>query len=129
MNRRRKGAALIEFAIFLPVLFLITMATLETCRMIYLRQSLKIAAYECARLAIIPGATSSDIQAQCDAILQGRKIETYKLTCTPASPDALKLGDHFTAEVEAPASEAAIVGSWFYQNKTLREKVVIMAEY
>lgn len=97
--------------------------------MIYLRQSLKIAAYECARLAIIPGVTADDLQAQCDAILQGRKINQYKLVCTPSDPSALTMGDHFTAEVQAPASEAAVVGSWFYQGKTLHEKVVIMAEY
>jgi hypothetical protein len=41
----------------------------------------------------------------------------------------LKLGDYFVAEVEAPATEAAVIGSWFYQGKVLKEKVTIMAEY
>ncbi len=129
MSNTRRGAALVELAIFLPLLFLIAMATIETCRMIYLRHSLKIAAYECARLAIIPGVTASDIQLQCDAILMGRRIQQYKLTCTPSNPQELQLGDLFVAEVEAPASEAALVGSWFYRGKLLCEKVTTMAEY
>ncbi len=129
MRRNRKGAALIELAVFIPILFVISIATLETCRMIYLRQSLKIAAYECARLAIVPGVTAEDIQAQCDAVLLGRKIDEYTLTCTPADPQQLRVGELFKAEVEAPATEAAIVASWFYSGSSLKEHVVIMAEY
>lgn len=53
----RSGAAMIELALFLPVFFMITMATVETCRVLYLRQSLTIAAYECARIGIVPGVT------------------------------------------------------------------------
>jgi hypothetical protein len=96
--------------------------------MIYLRQSLKIAAYECARLAIVPGVTEEDVQAQCDAILPGRKIENYTMTCNPPDPTTVKLGQHLTIEVQAPATEAAIIGSWFYQGKVLSESVTIMGE-
>ena len=44
-KRRRRGAALIEFAVTLPLLVLILFATIEACSMVYLQQSLKIAAY------------------------------------------------------------------------------------
>ncbi len=50
----RRAAAMIEFAICMPVFFLLAMGTIETCRMIYLRQSLKLAAYECARIELHP---------------------------------------------------------------------------
>ncbi len=125
----RHGAALIELAICMPVFFLITMATIETCRMIYIRQSLKITAYECARLGIVPGATSATLQSQCDLILLGRNVRGYQFSCVPADPTTLKYGDLFKTSVQIAAKDSAIVGTWFYRNKVFNESVTIMAEY
>jgi TadE-like protein len=125
---RRSGAAMIEFAICMPVFFLIAMGTIETCRMIYLRQSLKLAAYECARVGIMPGMTPDVLQSQCDVILGGRRIRNYQLVCTPPNPADLKFGELFKTTVTVSAQENALVGAWFYQNKILSESVTIMAE-
>ncbi len=119
---------MIEFAICLPVFFLIAMGTIETCRMIYLRQSLKLAAYECARVGIMPGMSPETLQSQCDVILGGRRIRNYQLVCTPANPADLKFGELFKTTVSVSAQENALVGAWFYQNKILSESVSIMAE-
>ncbi len=120
---------MIEFAVCLPVFFLITVATIETCRMIYLRQSLKIAAYESARLAILPEINPGSIQNQCDVILLGRNIKNYSLSYTPADTGTLKFGDLLVTTVEAPAAENALIGSWLYGDQTVSESVTIMAEY
>ena len=125
----RPGAALIELAICLPVFFLITMASIETCRMIYIRQSLKIAAYECARFGIVPGATSEVLQSQCDLILLGRNVRGYQFSCVPADPRSLEYGDLFKTSVQIAAQDSAIVGTWFYRNKVFTESVTIMAEF
>ena len=119
---------MIEFAICMPVFFLIAMGTIETCRMIYLRQSLKLAAYECARVGIMPGMTPDVLQSQCDVILGGRRIRNYQLVCTPLNPADLKFGELFKTTVTVSAQENALVGAWFYQNKILSESVTIMAE-
>lgn len=125
----RHGAAMIEFAICMPIFFLIAMGTIETCRMIYLRQSLKLAAYECARVGIMPGMTPDVLQSQCDVILGGRRIRNYKFSCIPANPADLKFGDLFKTTVTVSAEENALVGAWFYQSKVLSESVSIMAEH
>ncbi len=119
---------MVELALFLPVYFVITMATIETCRMLYLRQSLKIAAYECARLAILPGAKADDVRTQCDVILQGRRVRNYTFSMNPPDPKTLKYGDIFVATVEIAANDNALVGSWFYSGRKLVESVSIMAE-
>lgn len=118
-----------ELAACLPLLFLISMATVETCRMLYVRQSLKIAAYECARLGIVPGTTQEVLQIQCDLILQGRKINGYQFSCNPPDPSSLRYGDHFKTSVQVSAKDSSIVGTWFYRNKMITESVTIMAEY
>ncbi|MGN6133371.1 MAG: TadE/TadG family type IV pilus assembly protein [Aureliella sp.] len=125
----RRGGALIEFAVCMPVFFCITMGTIETCHMIYLRQSLKIAAYECARLGIVPDMTRDTLEDQCDVLLQARKIRGYRFDCEPADPKLLEYGQLFTVEVSASADENALVGSWFYQGKTMSESVRVMAEH
>lgn len=129
LRNRRKAAALIEFAACLPVFVVIVLATIETCRMVYLRQSIKIAAYECARLGITPKTTKEMLQDQCDVILRGRGLENYTFTCTPDDPSTLKYEDTFTTSISISASEAALTGSVFFQNKTFTESVSAMAEY
>ncbi len=96
--------------------------------MLYLRQSLKIAAYECARLAIVPGISAEDVQDQCDVFLTGRKIKNYTLTSNPVDPTSARYGELLTMTVQVPAKENALVGSWFYANKVFSESVTIMAE-
>ena len=128
-RRQRLGAAIVELALCLPIFFLIVMATVETCSMIYLRQSAKIAAYECARLGILPEMTKETLQDQCDVILQGRRIEGYTFTCVPDDPSTLGYEDLLTTTVTIPSSEASLVGSWFYAGDDITESVTIMAEY
>lgn len=128
-NARREGAALIEMALFLPVFFMITMATIETCRVLYIHQSLSITAYECARIGIVPGMNRDAIDTQCELILNGRNVRGGSLQLDPANPASLRFGDILTVTVSAPADRNALVGSWFYQGKTLTETVKIMAEY
>lgn len=128
-RQRRRGTALIEFAICMPVFFAITMGTIETCRMIYLRQSLMIAAYECARLGIVPEVTSDSVQDQCDVILLGRGIKKYELECSPQDPSTLQYGEIFKTTISTPAEENALVGGWFYRGKVISASVSIMAEY
>lgn len=128
-SNHRAGAALVELAICLPVFVLITFATIESCRMIYVRQSAKIAAYECARVGILPGVTADAMRDQCDLILDGRNIRSYVFSCDPADPSLLKYGDILTTRVQVSCKDNALIGSWFYRNKQLNETVSIMAEW
>ncbi len=75
----------------MPLFFAITMGTIEVCRLLYLKQSIKIAAYECARLGIIRDATGG-LQAQCDAILVPRGIKGYVFNFSPSNLGSLKYG-------------------------------------
>ncbi len=128
-SKKKNGAAIVEFALFLPLFFMITMASIETCRVLYLRQSLTIAAYECARLGVIPGMSLEALEFQCDSIVDGRNIRNVTLTVDPPDLSSLHYGDPLTVTVEAQADDNAILGTWFYRGRTLRETVVILGEY
>lgn len=128
-TKLRSGAAMIELALFLPVFFIITMGTIETCRMLYLRQSLTIAAYECARMGIITGMTQDSLKIQCDNILLGRKVRGAVMKVEPADLQSLQFGDILAVTVEAPADDNALLGTWLYRGKQMVETVKIMAEH
>lgn len=64
-------------AIVLPIMFLITLGTLETCEGIFLLQKIEIAAHEGARAAIKKQGTHKDVQAAVELYLNARGI-TYK---------------------------------------------------
>ncbi|MCA9065651.1 MAG: pilus assembly protein, partial [Planctomycetaceae bacterium] len=70
----RSGAALVEFALVLPLLLLILMGALETCSMLYLKQTLHIAAYEATRVTLVPNTTSAQVNFAAQQILNDRRV-------------------------------------------------------
>ena len=58
---RRTGAAMVEFAIVSPLLFLFFFGAMEFCRVAMIRHTADNAVYEATRVGIIPGASSTDV--------------------------------------------------------------------
>lgn len=73
-HRRRFGTAVIELAIVLPVIVLITFGTLEICDGIFLRQKIELAANEGARVAIRKGSTKAEVEAAVKKNLDARGV-------------------------------------------------------
>jgi Flp pilus assembly protein TadG len=124
----RRGAAITEFALVLPLLVLIVFATIETCSMMYLQQSLKIAAYEGARIALVPGTTSGNVQAAVNQVLDDRHIGSATVTITPGNYSSAAVGTYIRVTASAPAKGNSLVGAWFYGGKTLQSSVEMMKE-
>lgn len=104
------------------------MATIETCRVLYLRQSLTIAAYECARLGVIPGMTLETMELQCANIVESRNIKNATLIVDPPDIASVGFGEPLSVTVEAGVDDNAMLGTWFYRGRTVRETVVILGE-
>lgn len=87
-----------------------------------------MAAYETARLAIVPGITRDDLQTMCDVFLRGRRIDGYVLQLS-AEPESMTYKEPYTVSIEIPAERCALVGTWFYHGQLFKESVTIMAEF
>lgn len=124
----RRGITAVELAICLPVLVLVTLATIEACTMIYLKQSLKIAAYEAGRVAMVPGADPENLAAQCDLLLSSRNVQGYSVASDPPNPSRLDRGNFFRISVSAPCVGNSFLGGWFYEDRLVTESVEMMAE-
>ena len=128
-RRRRRGVAATEFAVCLPIIVLLVIGTIEACSMIFLKQSLAIAAYEGARTAIIPGATKAQVEAACQQILTDRKVTGGTVTIKPTNIDALNPGEFVDVTVSAPCSSNSVVPIRFYRGRTLSSTASMMIEF
>ena len=93
--------------------------------MMYLKQSLKITAYEGARTGVVPEATSVNVEFQCSSLLDGRNIEGYTIVMDPANPAALNEGDFFQVSISAEYSANSLLGSWFFADKTVTQSCAL----
>lgn len=128
-GRNNSGAAAVEFAVISPVLFLLFMGTVETCRFIYLRQSLTIAAYEATRIALIPKSTSGQVVAAANNILTDRGIKGASITITPSDFSSAPIQSFIEVRVTAPANSNSLVKVNFFAGKTLVGRCSMMKEY
>ncbi len=73
---RRRGATLVEFAVTLPIVFLLFFGMIELSRLFMLQHSADTAAYEGARNAIVPGAKPQDAVLAASELLRAAGIKT-----------------------------------------------------
>ncbi len=127
-NQRRRGIAITELAVCLPVLLLISISVIELATLIFAKQALTIAAYEGAHRAVQPAATAADATAAAQAILDQRRITGAQITVTPANLAAVNIGDFFTVQVTAPAAPNTIGIFQQFAGITLDSQAVAMKE-
>ncbi len=102
---KRDGAALVEFAVCLPVLVLIVLGSIEATSAVFVRQSLVVAAYEAAREAVRRDGTSTDAEARAREVLDQRKINSARITITPANLANVQRGSEVTVQIVAGMQE------------------------
>jgi Flp pilus assembly protein TadG len=86
--RSEAGAELVEFALVLPVLLLVFGGIIDFGMLLQRQQVVTNAAREGARLAVLPGYTTSDIQARVTAFVReglNSTTETPVATVTPVT--------------------------------------------
>lgn len=92
----------------LPIIVLVTFATIETCTALYKKQYLEIVAFEGARVGVVPGAESANVMYKCETLLQAANVVDYTITAIPSDPTTLEAGDYFTVEITAPLSSNTV---------------------
>jgi hypothetical protein len=126
---QRRGVAVVELAICLPLLILIVFATIETCRMIHLQQMLKVTAYEGARIGITPHATFVNVNFQCETLLDSQNIKDYSISLNPADPSMLTPGDFFEVTLTVDYAPNALLGNWFFSGQQLTQTCALRTDY
>ncbi|MDG2014697.1 MAG: TadE/TadG family type IV pilus assembly protein [Pirellulaceae bacterium] len=82
-RQTRKGAAAVEFAMVLPVLFLLLFGCYEFGRANMIRHTTQAAAYEAARVAIVPGATAREARQTAAYFLSTSGVRLFDIDIKP----------------------------------------------
>jgi len=103
-------------------------ATIEACSMVFLKQTLSIAAYEGVRTAISTGATADDVEQVCDQVLLDRGVNGGTVSIVPNNVAGLTLGDLVDVTVSAPCDGNMVLPNMFYRDRTLSATASMMTE-
>ena len=125
----RRGAAVVETAIVLPVFVMIVLGTIEACSMIFLQQTLEIAAYEGVRTALVKSANLGNVQGACQQVITNRNLHGAVITVTPSNFDQQPLGTFIRVSVTVPCNQNCLFPSWFYGGRSLTGAAEMMKEY
>jgi len=74
-RRNRRGAAAVEFAVVAPLFFLLVFGMIEFGRMVMIQQILTNASREGARVAVLDGATESEVLDAVDAYMLTASVQ------------------------------------------------------
>ncbi|MBB3207119.1 hypothetical protein FHS27_002938 [Rhodopirellula rubra] len=124
-RRARRGIAVTELAVGLPVVLFVAMGTMEMCTVIRLRQKLKMIAYEGARVGVLPDAGAENVDWQCTTLCTDQSIEETTIEMTPSDPSSLESGDWFQVSVAAPFTANSLTGAWMIDSFVLNESVTL----
>ena len=125
----RSAAVAVEMSIVLPVLMALVVGIVESCNLIYIKQSLTISAYEGARAAVVKGMPLSDINARSNQILVDRRITNATILVSPTPPSSASYGTYITVRVQAPYAQNSLIPGWLFGGVTLQSSVRMMKEY
>jgi hypothetical protein len=121
----RRGVAVVEFAILLPVLLTVTFGAIDVCTMIRTQQRLNTVAYEAARVATTSNATMDKVQLQCDLLCTENSLKNVSVVSDPIDITQAQSGQWIEVTVSAPFKNNSLLGGWVLPNLMLSETVAI----
>lgn len=122
---RRGGTAIAELAICLPAIVVLVMGAIECCTMIFVKQSLHVAAYEAVRIAIKDEGTNTRVLNRCNRVLNERNVVDPQIALTPADIESVPRGTQVTVSVSAPCSSNSVLRAKFFTGNLTAEAVMV----
>ena len=120
-KRNRKGSVAVEFAIVVPLVFLLVLGLVEWGRFEMIRQVTLTAAFNAARMGSLQGTTESDVEDKVDSILAVYRV-TGATTTTTFSDDLV------TVNVEVPVGPNAFFLNRFFGDAILEREYQLILE-
>jgi Flp pilus assembly protein TadG len=106
LRRNRRGTAIVEMAIVLLLLIMVTMGAIRYGWLFLKMQQITNAARQGARLAILPGVTTTNVTDAIDQLMAAAGIGTHSVTITPGS---VWVGDSTTGHSQPTVTVAISV--------------------
>ncbi len=124
--RRVRGAVLVELALIIPIVLFLVAAFLELSRVSMLKHSADAAAYEGARMAIIPGAVSEKAREASEAMLQAARIKNARIVVAPTTIE--ENTPYVTVKVSIPITPNSWISPFFFKSQDITSSVSLITE-
>ena len=131
---KRRGAAVVELALCLPVLLIFTLGMTEVCNLMHVRQRTITAAYDGARYATRPttsgtqAATAAQVIARCQTTLTQLNVRGATVTLSPANLTNIAPQTPVTVTIAAPMSQNSMSGFVLSTSNTLTVQATLIYE-
>lgn len=111
------------------MLLVILIGIIEASSMIYLKQSLSVAAYEGIRASVRSGATTSEVEVACNRILTARRVNGATIEVTPSDFEDQPPQTWISIRVSATGGSNSVIAGWFYDTLIVDGEAAMMKEY
>jgi Flp pilus assembly protein TadG len=111
-SRGRRALSLVEMALILPMLVLVTFAVIEYAWMFLNQHQVTNAAREAARLASLPNSTSSQVTSELSTLMSQYNLGSsgYTATLTPTDITTATRGQLVTVQISVPYNKIELTG-------------------
>ena len=127
LRSKREGAAVVEFAVCLPLIVLIVLGTIEAGSLLFLKQTLVQAAYEGAKVAIATG-DSDQVESVVDAVAASRNLTGVNVQFTPSDLTSVPAGETITITLTAPGDDNSLIPFGVFRNLTVEANASMVRE-
>lgn len=123
---KRRGTTLVEFVLVLPIFFTMLFAGIEFAVIGTIRSTSHNAAYEAARILVVPGAVAKDGTDEAKRIMSIVGVNSLTVTSVPSviTDDTREV----TVNIAIPYAENAIFTPFFVGNVTLQSSCTLRTE-
>jgi len=119
----------VEFAVIAPLFFLLVFGMIEFGRMVMVQQIITNASREGARMAVLDGSTTADVEATIQAYLGGSTVNGAAVVVEPDPPSSATYGAPVTVTVSVPFADVSwLPAPWFLAENTLTATTVMRRE-
>lgn len=130
----RRGVAAVEFAIVAPLFFLMILGMIEIGRGVMVQQIITNASREGARLAVLPGSNTSEVNSRVSEILtasgvNGATVQILNRSGEPTNPENVTFGDVVNVTVSVPFDQVSwLPASRYLAGKNLTASTIMRGE-
>lgn len=127
LRRNRRGAAIIEFAICIPFLTLIVLASIECTNYIFLRQALVQSAYEGARKSVSPNSDNQITKIRINEVLDGRNVKDSSISFN-RNVGRAERGEEIVVTVSAKSNRNLLFGLPGFRDRDVTVQATMVKE-
>ena len=126
-HQSRQGAVSVEFALCVPILFTIMFAAYELAHANMMLHATESAAYEAARVSIVPGSRAEQARTAAAAILNSVGVANFEMSVTTAG--TFPQNETVLVEIEVDYQQSSSAFRFFPWSPIMRGRCELSREF